>query len=112
MLCKIIRYNRGWVPQNVTKFLICQVGINTKLGGGSPNILLNPKGHVGIDTKLRGWVPPFLENVDFQVGINTNFGGGGVRSAQKVKSRVFGLWVGIINVDPPAFIIVMNCSIK
>ena len=72
--------NRGWVPQNVTKFLICQVGIDTELGGGSPNILSNPKGHVGI---------------------NTNFGGGGVHSAQKVKSRVFGLWVGIINVDLP-----------
>ena len=46
---------------------------------------------------------PFFENNDFQVGINTNFGGGGVYLAQKVKSRVFGLWVGIINVDPPLF---------
>ena len=45
--------------------------------------------------------PPFFENCDFQVGIDTKFGGGGVNLAQKVKSRVFGLWVGIINVDPP-----------
>ena len=44
---------------------------------------------------------PFFEIYDFQVGIDTNFGGGGVNLAQKVKSRVFGLWVGIINVDPP-----------
>ena len=80
---------------------ICQIGIGTKLGGGSHDILSNPKSHVGIDTKLRGWVPPFSENYDFQVGIDTNFGGGGVNLAQKVKSRVFGLWVGIINVDPP-----------
>ena len=93
--------NRGWLPQKVTKFNFFQIGIDTKLGGGSPNILSNPKDHVGIDTKLRGWVPPFFENYDFQVGIDTNFGGGGVNLAQKVKSRVFGLWVGIINVDPP-----------
>ena len=51
---------------------ICQIGIGTKLGGGSHDILSNPKSHVGIDTKLRGWVPPFFENYDFQVGIDTN----------------------------------------
>ena len=29
--------NMGWVPQKVTKFNFCQIGIDTKLGSGSPN---------------------------------------------------------------------------
>ena len=59
--------NRGWVPQKVSKFNFCQIGIDTKLGGGSPNILSNSKDHVGIDTKLRGWVPPFLKFMIFKL---------------------------------------------
>lgn len=53
---------------------ICQIGIGTKSGGGSHDLLSDPKSQFGIDTKLRGWVPLFLENYDFQVGIDTNFG--------------------------------------
>ena len=48
---------------------------------------------------LRSQVSIDTKNCNFQVGIDTNFWGGGVNLAQKVKRRVFGLWVGIINVD-------------
>ena len=51
--------NRGWVPQKVTKFNFCQIGIDTKLGGGSPIIFSNSKDHVGIDTKLGDGYPLF-----------------------------------------------------
>ena len=55
--------------------------------------------------QIEGVGTPFFKNYDFQVAIDTNFGGGGVNLPQKVKSWVFGLWVGIINVDPPPVLI-------
>ena len=63
----------------------------TRLGGGSHDILSNPKSNFGIDTKVRGWVPSSLKIMIFQVGMAANFRGGGVNLAQKVKSGVFGL---------------------